>query len=171
MSVEAPSCVSFVARFHEATWNVREISPKRKARPLIDLPASLRYRVAGVCTHREQKSLKRIFFFPSKHWTIYGRIRKDTSCTARCVAVSGLWDSLRSVKICRSPSSCGCHAIFIVFFNSTTERSQPSLTSQINGSSPRDLPPPSRHESIKIPACHTRILQLIFARPCCRISD
>lgn len=62
--------------------------------------------------------------------------QKDTCCTARWVAVSGLCDSLSSVKICLSPSSCGCHAIFIVFFNSTTvTRSLPSLTSQINGSS------------------------------------
>lgn len=62
--------------------------------------------------------------------------RKDTCCTVRWVAVSGLCDSLSSVKICLSPSSCGCHAIFIVFFNSTTvTRSLPSLTSQINGSS------------------------------------
>lgn len=61
--------------------------------------------------------------------------RKDTCCTARWVAVSGLCDSLSSVRICLSPSSCGCHAIFIVFFNSTTvTRSLPSLTSQINGS-------------------------------------
>lgn len=70
--------------------------------------------------------------------------RKDTCCTARCVAVSGLCDSLSSVRICLSPSSCGCHAIFIVFFNSTTvTRSLPSLTSQINGSSPRFCLPPS----------------------------
>lgn len=62
--------------------------------------------------------------------------RKDTCCTARWVAVSGLCDSFSSVRICLSPSSCGCHAIFIVFFNSTTvTRSLPSLTSQINGSS------------------------------------
>lgn len=63
--------------------------------------------------------------------------RKDTCCTARWVAVSGLCDSLSSVRICLSPSSCGCHAIFMfVFFNSTTvTRSLPSLTSQINGSS------------------------------------
>lgn len=61
--------------------------------------------------------------------------RKDTCCTALWVAVSGLCDSLSSVRICLSPSSCGCHAIFIVFFNSTTvTRSLPSLTSQINGS-------------------------------------
>lgn len=64
------------------------------------------------------------------------RWEKDTCCTARWVAVSGLCDSLSSVRICLSPSSCGCHAIFIVFFNSTTvTRSLPSLTSQINGSS------------------------------------
>lgn len=66
---------------------------------------------------------------------ILGVRRKDTCCTARWVAVSGLCDSLSSVRICLSPSSCGCHAIFIVFFNSTTvTRSLPSLTSQINGS-------------------------------------
>lgn len=43
--------------------------------------------------------------------------KKDTCCTARCVAVFGLCDSFSKVKICRSPSSCGCHAIFIVCFS------------------------------------------------------
>lgn len=110
------------------------------------LPASL-VLPRRECTHRE-RNLRTYF---SEHETISAWWKKDTCCTVRWIAVSGLWDSLSSVKICLSPSSCGCHAIFIVFFNSTTERSQPSLTSQINGNSPR-LPPPPRHESIGIPA-------------------
>lgn len=71
--------------------------------------------------------------------------------------MSGLCDSLSSVRICLSPSSCGCHAIFIVFFNSTTvTRSLPSLTSQINGSFLQrslSLPPPSPLHRPANPLC------------------
>lgn len=84
--------------------------------------------------------------------------RKDTCCTALWVAVSGLCDSLSSVRICLSPSSCGCHAIFIVFFNSTTvTRSLPSLTSQINGSSPQ--------RSHSLPLSFARLPSTAAARP------
>lgn len=89
-------------------------------------------------------------------YTVLGR--KDTCCTALWVAVSGLCDSLSSVRICLSPSSCGCHAIFIVFFNSTTvTRSLPSLTSQINGSSPQ--------RSHSLPLSFARLPSTAAARP------
>lgn len=39
---------------------------------------------------------------------------KDTCWTALCVAVSGDCDSFKSFSICLKPSSCGCHAIFII---------------------------------------------------------
>lgn len=94
--------------------------------------------------------------------------RKDTCCTARWVAVSGLCDSLSSVRICLSPSSCGCHAIFIVFFNSTTSNTsaQPafSLTSQINGSSPR-LSSPSRFSAKQALASFRTVLCKGAPRP------
>lgn len=64
---------------------------------------------------------------------------KDTNCTARWVAVSGLCDSLSSVRICLSPSSCGCHAIFIVCF-STALLTNKRLTSLLDLADKRKLP-------------------------------
>lgn len=76
--------------------------------------------------------------------------------------MSGLCDSLSSVRICLSPSSCGCHAIFIVCFSTappTNERSTRLLDladkrklptvplSDVLTNLPRPPVPPSRQRS------------------------